>query len=444
MKKILLHMLAATLLFTGSCKKDKLNEVVPIEATFQLNFTPELKDLGISLLNTEVTITNKSDGKVNKAKSDENGKVVFASIAPGNYSVVAALLVTAADYSNATGTITTEDIAFNGSAEGAFTGNITMNIELKAGKLGDWIIKQVYYGGSSTSNGALFRDQFIEIYNNSNQTLYADSLYVSQVFGKNTRVSSIDTSNPIYQSNGQLNWANALNMTAANPNTNFVYLRTLWRIPGSGKEYPVKPGESIIIAQNGLNHKASYIGANGTAITVKDPSLTVDLSKADFETYHGNVPGINPLASDIDNPTVKNMQVLITDGDRDMILNSNGYEAIIVFKSKTNPLDLPEFASPETRTITTTSTLYKQLQVGLVIDGVDIAHTTAASRAAKRLPDVIDAGFTFTLAGSYSSQSIIRKTSKTVAGRRILKDSNNSTTDFDYLTMADASKTVFK
>lgn len=437
-------MLAATLLFAGSCKKDKLNEVVPVEATFQLNFTPELKDLGISLLNTEVTITNKSDGKVNKSKSDENGKVVFASIAPGNYSVVAALLVSAADYSTATGTITTEDIAFNGSTEGAFTSNTTLNIELKAGKLGDWIIKQVYYGGSSTSNGATFRDQFIEIYNNSNQTLYADSLYVSQVFGKNTKVSSIDTSNPIYQSNGQLNWANALNMTSTSPNTNFVYLRTLWRVPGTGKEYPVKPGESIIIAQNGLNHKASYVGANGTTITVKDPSLTVDLSKADFETYHGNVPGINPLASDIDNPTVKNMQVLITDGDRDMILNSNGYEAIIVFKSKTNPLDLPEFASPETRTITTTSTLYKQLPVGLVIDGVDIAHTTAASRAAKRLPDVIDAGFTFTLAGSYSSQSIIRKTSKTVAGRRILRDSNNSTTDFDYLTMADASKTVFK
>lgn len=437
-------MLAATLLFAGSCKKDKLNEVVPVEATFQLNFTPELKDLGISLLNTEVTITNKSDGKVNKAKSDENGKVVFASIAPGNYSVVAALLVSAADYSTATGTVTTEDVAFNGSAEGAFTSNTTLNIELKAGKLGDWIIKQVYYGGSSTSNGATFRDQFIEIYNNSNQTLYADSLYISQVFGKNTRVSSIDTSNPIYQSNGQLNWANALNITGTNPNTNFVYLRTLWRIPGSGKEHPVNPGESIIIAQNGLNHKASYVGANGTTITVKDPSLTVDLSKADFETYHGNVPGINPLASDIDNPTVKNMQVLITDGDRDMILNSNGYEAIIVFKSKTNPLDLPGFASPETRTITTTSTLYKQLPVGLVIDGVDIAHTTAASRAAKRLPDVIDAGFTFTLAGSYSSQSIIRKTSKTVAGRRNLRDSNNSTTDFDYLTMADASKTVFK
>ncbi|MGF1925947.1 MAG: hypothetical protein ACQUHE_17365 [Bacteroidia bacterium] len=38
----------------------------------------------------------------------------------------------------------------------------------------------------------------------------------------------------------------------------------------------------------------------------------------------------------------------------------------------------------------------------------------------------------------------MRKTSKTVAGRRILKDSNNSTADFDYLTIADVSKTVFK
>lgn len=436
--------MAATLLLWGSCKKDQLAEVKPVEAIFQLNFTPELKDLGLSLLNTEVTITNKSDGKVNKAKADVNGKVVFASLSPGNYSVVAALVISAADYTTATGTVASQDIAFNGSMEAAFTTNSTMNIELKAGQLGDWIIKQIYYGGSSASNGAVFRDQFIEIYNNSNEVLYADGLYIAQVFGKNTRVSSIDVTNPIYQSNGQLNWASALNMTSTNPNTNYVYLRTLWMIPGTGKEYPVQPGTSLIIAQNGLNHKAAYIGANGTAITVKDPSLTVDLSGADFETYHGDVAGINPLASDIDNPLVKNMKVLITDGDRDMILNSNGYEAIILFKSTTNPLDLPAFASPETRAITTTTTFYKQLPVGLIIDGVDIAHTIAASRAAKRLPDVIDAGFTFTLGGSYTSQSVIRKTSKTVAGRRILKDSNNSTADFDYLTIADVSKTVFK
>ncbi|MGF1924249.1 MAG: DUF4876 domain-containing protein, partial [Bacteroidia bacterium] len=323
MKKILFPIMAATLLLWGSCKKDQLAEVKPVEAIFQLNFTSEIKDLGLSLLNAEVTITNKSDGKVNKAKADANGKVVFASLSPGNYSVVAALVISAADYTTATGTLASQDVAFNGSMEAAFTTNSTMNIELKTGQLGDWIIKQIYYGGSSASNGAVFRDQFIEIYNNSNEVLYADGLYIAQVFGKNTRVSSIDVTNPIYQSNGQLNWASALNMTSTNPNTNYVYLRTLWMIPGTGKEYPVQPGRSLIIAQNGLNHKASYIGANGTAITVKDPSLTVDLSGADFETYHGDVAGINPLASDIDNPLVKNMKVLITDGDRDMILNSN-------------------------------------------------------------------------------------------------------------------------
>jgi hypothetical protein len=445
MKKSLLLVGATLLLFISACKKDKLGEVQPVQATFQLSYATAAKDLGLPLLNAEIKLINKTDGKINTAKSDASGKVVFESITPGNYSAVASLTISAAEYSTLTGTTVTQDIVFNASLEASIiSGSSTMALTLQSGKLGDWIIKQVYYGGSSTTNGAVFRDQFIEVYNNSNEVLYADSLYISQVFGKNTKVSSVDVTQPAYQSNGQYNWTNALNMNVANANTDYVYIRTLLMIPGTGKQYPVQPGASIIVAQNGLNHKAAYTGIDGKSISVKQPELTIDLSGADFETYYGNLPGISPLASDVDNPLVKNVNIVISDGDRDMILNSNGYEAIVVFKMKTDPLNLPGFAAPDVKTITSSTTLYKQLPIGTIIDGVDIAHTTSASRAAKRLPDPIDAGFAFTQGGAYSSQSVIRKTSKTVNGRRILKDTNNSTNDFDYLTIADPTKTVFK
>ena len=443
MKKILLF-LVTFVVFLSSCKKDKLDELEPVKASFQINFTAAVKDLGLSFSNAEITLTNKGDGKINKAKADADGKVVFESITPGNYTAVATLTVSATDYSTLTGTYTAQDIVFNGSLEtNIISGTGVLNITLQSGKLGDWIIKQIYYSGSSTSNGALFRDQFLEIYNNSNEVLYADSLYTAQIYGKNTRVSSVDITLPAYQSNGQFNWANSINMTTANANTNYVYLKTLLMIPGTGKQYPVQPGASIIIAQNAQNHKASYVGADGKAISVKNPDLTIDLSGADFETYFGNVPGINPLASDSDNPLVTNVNVIITD-DRDMILNNNGYDAIAIFKMKEDPLTLPGFAAPDIKTIISTTILYKQLPIGLIIDGVDLAHTVSASRAAKRLPDNIDSGFSFTLGGAYSSQSIIRKTSKTVNSRRILKDTNNSSEDFDNLTMADPTKTVFK
>lgn len=445
MKKSLLPFLACLVIFLAACKKNALDEVQPVQATFQLSFDAATKDLGLSLTGTEITLTNKMDGTINKAKADKDGKVVFASITPGNYSAVASLTIKAADYTTLTGTYIVQDIVFNGSLETNVTAsNGALAITLKSGTLGNWVIKQVYYGGSSTTNGAVFRDQFIEIFNNSNEVLYADSLYISMVHGKSTKVSGVDVTQPAFQSNGQFNWANSLNMKAANPNTDYVYLKTLYMIQGTGKTYPVQPGTSIIIAQNALNHKASYVGPTGTAYSVKDPSLTIDLSKADFEVYYGDIAGNTPYASDIDNPLVPNLKVLNTGYISDMVFNSNGYEAVVIFKTNTNPSLLLAYAEPEATAITSATKLYLQLPINLIIDGIDIAHTTTASRAAKRIPDAVDAGFTFTAGGSYSSQSVIRKTSTTAGGRRILKDTNNSTADFDYLTIADPTKTVFK
>ena len=384
MKKSLLPLLACLVIFIAACKKNVLDEVQPVQATFQLSFDSATKDLGLVLTNTEITLTNKMDGTINKAKADKNGKIVFASITPGNYSAVATLTVKAADYTSLTGTYIAQDIVFNGSLETNITAtNGVLAITLKSGTLGNWVIKQIYYGGSHISNGAVFRDQFIEIFNNSNEVLYADSLYISTLFAENTKVSSIDVTKSAWQANGQYNWTNAVGMKATNPNTDYVYMKTLYMIPGTGKQYPVQPGASIILAQNAQNHKAAYTGADGVSIAVKDPSLTIDLSNADFETYYGNVPGVNPLASDADNPKVPNVVVVNTGGIRDMILNNNGYEGIVIFKSKTDPLLLPNYPAPDVTAVSSTTKLYTQLPVNLIIDGVDIAHTTASSRAAK-------------------------------------------------------------
>ena len=445
MRKSLFTILSLIAILFTACKKDRLDELKGVDANFQLHFTTDIKDLGLSFKNAELTLTNKTDGRILNGKADSLGRVILESVTPGNYSIVATMTIQPTDYLAATGSTIAQELVFNGSLETNILNGVgVLNIDLKSGTVGNWLLKQIYYGGSSTSNGAVFRDQFIEIYNNSNQVLYADSLYISQVFGKNTRVSSVDITQPAYQSNGQLNWEKSIGMKESNPNTDYVYMKSILMIPGNGKQYPVQPGKSIIIAQNALNHKASYVGADDEPVTVKDPSLTVDLFKADFETYYGDLEGINPLASDIDNPLVPNVKVLARGGDRDMILNSNGYEAIVIFKMSAPITSLSQYVSPEITAVSATSTYYRQLPIKSIIDGVDIAHTTASSRAAKRLPDPIDAGFAFTLGGSYSSHSVMRRASKTVDGRVILKDTNNSSQDFISIPMADATKSVFK
>lgn len=438
--QLLFTILAFSYILSG-CKKDN-QEVQPVSATFEVKFDGETASLGLSVVKTEVTITNQINGQVNKAIADEKGLVKFESIIPGNYSVVATKKISAADYSAATGTIAAEDIVFNANLNSVINNTTgTLNLELKAGRLGDWVLKQIYYGGSSTTDGAVFRDQFIEIYNNSSEVLYADSLYIAFINGVNN--TSSDITKPFFLSTGQFDWTKSIGMSNSKANTDFVYATTIVRIPGNGKQYPVQPGHSIIIAQNALNHKSPYT-AGGKVYSVKKPELTVDLSNADFEGYYGDIPGINPLGTDLDNPSVPNLDVLLA-GDRDWILDSRGQEAVVLFKTRDDVKTLPKFPAPDVLSITAATKYFTQLPNSMIIDAVEMAQSVVTKRVPHRLPAALDAGFTTAPGGSYSSQSVIRKTSKTTtANRRILKDSNNSLDDFDYLPMADPSKQAFK
>lgn len=437
--QLLFTILTFSYMFSG-CKKDK-NEVQPVSVTFQVKFDDKTSGLGLSPAKAEVTITNQVNGQINKAVADESGVVKFNSIIPGNYSVVSTLKIPAVDYSVATGVMTTEDVVFNANMNAGINNTSgTLELVMTAGRLGDWVIKQVYYGGSSASDGAGIRDQFFEIYNNSSEVMYADSLYFALIIGVNNTTS--DLSKPHFLPTGQFDWTKSIGMNNAKANTDYVYAKAIHRIPGTGRQYPIQPGGSIIIAQSAMNHKASFT-SGGKQYTVKNPALTIDLSKADFEGYFGNIPGINPLATDLENAVVPNIEVIHLD-DRDLILDTRGQEAIVIFKTKDDVTKFNKYPSPDVKAITTTAELFVQLPNSIITDAVEMAQTVATKRVPHRLPAALDAGFTFVPGGSFSSQSVIRKTSKIANGRRILKDSNNSSEDFDYLPMADPTKSVFK
>ena len=59
-------------------------------------------------------------------------------------------------------------------------------------------------------------------------------------------------------------------------------------IPGTGKQYPIKPGEEIVIAFNARNHKE--FNAN-----------SIDLSKANFQFYSSMfIEGVDADGEEID------------------------------------------------------------------------------------------------------------------------------------------------
>lgn len=435
MMKNFLLIIVIGLLF--SCKKEHSPEVPPTDLNVKVAF--DLANSGYTFPVANITVRIKSliSGRFRTLTTNDKGLGTFDDLPAGRYDVDVSYTISAADYTAITGIITSKPVIFNASEKNKLvnknnTAQLILN--LKAGAVGTWLIKQVYYAGSDRTLGALYRDQFIEIYNNTDQVMYADSLYITEIWGRQS------TANTTYnlQANGQYDWSKSLNMVTANgdPNNDFIYAKTLCMIPGNGTTHPVKPGESIVLAQTALNHKSPFTGTDGQTISVRNPELTVDLSTADFEAYYGSFLA-KPLDSDIDNPLVTNVEVLSYIGT-DMILDNNGRTGIAIFKvdRTQNVKNWPMYNEPSKTTPSSTARKYYQIPSKYVIDAMEIQPNIASSRLPKKLGADLDAGFAFVPKGAYTSQSVIRKTDRTENGRVILKDTNNSTEDFDFLDIA--------
>jgi len=428
-------------LMAGCKKRDLEPNIGSLNVTIQVKYDKSGQYFNLPMEDVEVRMENLWTGRENKAVANNNGLVEFNGASAGNYNIEAIVTIPRDLFNNLTGQSRDEDVVLSGQLLNHTVNNqlnAPLELEIHVGRQGDLLIKQIYYAGSSTSNGASFRDQFLEIYNNSNDTIYADSLYVAQVMGVNS--ANPDLSSGYYLTSGsmvgQYDWSKSIGMVdGSNANDDYIYAKSLYRIPGSGSTYPVAPGESIVLAQTAVNQQAPYSNNTGGTIAIKDPSLTIDLSQADFEVFLGPYLAI-PLVSDIDNPAVPDLEMLLYTG-KEWILDNLGRDGYAIFKTSEDvENEFKKYPNPTIKSVTSTTALNYQIPAGLIIDAVEVQPTTAASRVAKRVLGKLDAGFTFVPGGSFSSESVIRKTAKTINGRKILMDTNNSTQDFDYFTKA--------
>lgn len=435
MKKMFYGLLLVCMA-AASCKKDNESTgIAPANVTIQVGYGLDSSKYQLPVKGITIKLTNTILNIAQSAVAPDSGVVHFEGIPAGKYTLEASITIDGATYSTLTGVAGSKDVTFNASqsAQVAAGGDVRFNLLLLSGKVSDWVIKQVYYAGSDKTNGALFRDQFVELYNNSDSVLYADGLLVAQVWGKQNFTGTTNYT----LANGQYDWSKAQNMAAGiDANNDYIYTRSILMIPGTGKTYPVQPGTGVVIAQTALNHKAPYVGMDGEEITIKNPALTVDLSGADFEAYYGDF-FTTPYASDIDNPKVPNMQVVQYYG-KDYVIDNLGRDGYALFRmpDTQKATELPAYPVPTVAAPSGSATKYYQVPVAYILDAVEVQPSLTNDRVPKKLNAQLDAGFTFTPLGSYSSQSVIRKTAATVNGRVKLKDTNNSTEDFTYLPVA--------
>ncbi|RZJ64772.1 MAG: carboxypeptidase regulatory-like domain-containing protein, partial [Flavobacterium sp.] len=177
--KQLIYILLIGILFTA-CKKDKTTGIQPVDLNINVAYNIQTSGYTLPVKDIIVKIKNVNTGTTQTLNTNEKGEIVFGSIAAGTYDIDASIKIDARTYTQLTGIETASDITFNASSKNKqIVVGFTDVVELKlvAGSVNDWVIKQIYYAGSHRNNGATFRDQFIEFYNNGDQTLYADSLY---------------------------------------------------------------------------------------------------------------------------------------------------------------------------------------------------------------------------------------------------------------------------
>lgn len=367
---------------------------------YKLNVTVNLPE-GVNLddVNTaSVKVVNTQTG-LEVEQTEKSSNYTFF-LPGGTYTVTASMRIN-------NGTALT---VFSGSKSADVYAETSVALDLVQSQLSGLIFKEVYYNMVKPNGKTPYmRDQFFEIYNNSDETLYLDNCIIGMLEGTQGVVPSA------WMEGDELMKEYALGYY------------TVAFVSESGKEYPLAPGKSVVVASQAQNHiqltTEMYDGSVAGAMV-----SPVDLSKADYEVC---LSDYKPAVA-IDNTDVPNLTVIAAQGTQNYFMLPYTGNAIILAKLPVNPVeygkDPANFKQKPNSTVTTS---YLMIPQEYVLDGLNIVNNEdKASQRVIRLRSEVDAGMLF-MNAPYMGKSVRRKVKEiTKDGRAIFQDTNNSTEDF--------------
>ncbi|WP_314665139.1 DUF4876 domain-containing protein [Prevotella aurantiaca] len=396
-KKILMStMLLLAICFSFvSCSDDKNDATTTSSAVINLEMPMTIQDG--TLHNVKIIFTNKSTAQtytIEKVEKTANGYTATIENLPiGSYSVVA---VGTANFSIDGQQTTTEVKATNENVnivENQSGNTIKLLFNVFTGKEG-FVISEIFFRGTSRDGSNVYnRDQYFKITNNSDQTLYADSIIIME--------SAFRNNNPQTYLKDLRNDGFAAN--------------AIYMIPGNGNDVPVKPGESLLIALNAKDHKAVS-------------STSFDLSKADFEFYDESKVSIK----DEDNPSVKNLDKWYCYTQSFFILNMHGNNAYAIAKIrgtkenflKNNTYDAQYYAV--NGKLMTTNAYF--IPNAWIIDAVNLSYKDNDHQW-RVMSILLDKGYTYCSDNKNDKSGIGTAVVRKIANGKYA-DTNNSTEDF--------------
>ena len=222
------------------------------------------------LAGVTVVLRRGASSTSSTAVTDSEGRVQVQDLLPGTYSISILRPLTILEI----GRLDLADRDVTGIG-----GGLTLDVRppgaeallvASAGRRGSLVISEVARGAPRTPSGEFYQfANFLELYNNSDTTIYLDGKTVGKALTGWTEVPSFPCSNE------EPYRLDSLGLWSA----------WFYRFPGDGDDHALRPGETVVLATDAIDHRTI------------DPEQP-DLFGAQFE-FRGT--------SDVDNPGARDM-----------------------------------------------------------------------------------------------------------------------------------------
>jgi hypothetical protein len=359
-----------------SCSKDDDNGVQSYQLALGFDFPSGLEASNIGNVKLVMTKGTKNDTiKLTTLKD------TVLSLAQGQYSftVLGKVKDEAAAYISGT---TSVDLYANTSSK----------ISIQKVVQSPLIFKAIYTTGGKSG---YVMDEYFEIVNNSDEVQYLDGLILSSPTGNQKTANA-------WQANGYTD----------------IYecgQGTVVAFPGTGKDYPIQPGQSVVVANDAANHNVLAPAGN----------LCPDLSGANWEIYISNVTG------EVDY-SAPNLDVIFQNNTYMKAFGLGFFGRGYILAKLPDGMTPAGFAANASNIMTTpgtTSTMqYLMIPSKYVLDAVDIWNPGSETHYGTFL--AADDAQGVLASTAWAGKCVRRKVTKIVNGRAYYQDTNNSSNDF--------------
>ena len=270
------------------------------------------------------------------------------------------------------------------------------------------VISEIYLGSLNATGKGLLYDSYIEIYNNTDSTIYADGLAICE---------------------GTLNNSTSYPELTPTPEEKFL-VGTVYVIPGNGKDHPIEPGKAIKIVDQAIDWSKEVSGAQ-------------DHSDADFEWYDEVTVG---TVHDTDNPAA-NLDKWYSYSSTIWILSqqaNRSYAIARIPEGVDAKSYLTDYSTSYTYYFTFTNKYVTQsnkyyIPLDWIIDGVNLCP--ASTQLFLCLPPSVDISYKSINDDPQSASDrayrkfVRREAGKSPEGNIILQDTDDSAKDFKIVNL---------